>query len=203
MNKMKKYGGFTLIEVLIVMTLLAALALVVIAAINPVEQANRARDARFNGDSGQLLSAIERYYSTRSEFPWVTYGASSSNDVSFGFVTAGYAAIGVCGASCNVDGALITGDELKQEFRNRDFIRDYASTDNTKTIMVGKAVGQSASVYVCYVPLSKATRQKSCAESDVYTLNATTGVRTLVAPATCAAAAANWSTSGWHVCLPS
>jgi len=62
--------GFTLVELLIVIGLLGAIALIVIAAINPIEQANRARDARFRADSSQLLSAVERYYATHSSFPW-------------------------------------------------------------------------------------------------------------------------------------
>jgi prepilin-type N-terminal cleavage/methylation domain-containing protein len=200
--KKSRSQGFTLVELLVVIALLAAIALAVIAAINPIEQANRARDTRFNADSASLVSAIERYYTARSEFPWVTSGGAASNDSSFGFVTAGNQGVGVCGATCSVDGLLISDDEVKQEFRNRDFIKNSASTDVTKTIMVGKSSGGSASVYGCYVPLAKTNRQKACTDGKVYTLNTSTGSRSAVSTATCSSATADWAASGWYICLP-
>ena len=63
-------GGFTLVELLIVIGLLGAIALIVIAAINPIEQANRARDTRFKSDAAQMISAIDRYFAANSEFPY-------------------------------------------------------------------------------------------------------------------------------------
>ena len=83
---MRMQKGFTLVELLIVIALLGAIALAVIAAINPIEQANRARDTRFKTDSANLVSAIERYFTTKSEFPWVTSGTVNGNDDAFGFV---------------------------------------------------------------------------------------------------------------------
>ncbi len=197
----KRIRGFTLVELLIVIALLAAIALIVIAAINPIEQSNRARDTRFASDSGQMVSALERYYATRSQYPWIGTGGgqrAASNEAAYPYVTAGDEGVGVCGASCAVDGVLINNNELKQEFRNRDFIRDQASTDPTKVIKIGKAQGSNASVYACYVPLSNSSRQKACAESDVYTLSGD-GSRTAVTPATCASA--TWDNT-WNVCLP-
>ena len=115
--------GFTLVELLIVIGLLGAIALIVIAAINPIEQANRARDTRFKSDGGQLISAIERYFAVKSEFPWVT-GGTAANDDPFGFITAQDPMVGVCGMSCTAtDGNLLEALELKTEFLNRDFIK--------------------------------------------------------------------------------
>ena len=201
---MKKLAGFTLVELLIVIALLAAIALIVIAAINPIEQANRARDTQFNSDSGQLVSAVERRFAAQNQFPWtkvnpVTY---PNADSALPFTTASAQVIGVCGVACTTDGVLITDQELKTEFRNRTFIKATATQVNDQ-VLVGKAAGSGASVYACYVPLSTATRQKACAESRVYIIAPGALTRgTAVAPTTCAGAAYNWTTSNARVCLP-
>ena len=143
------------------------IAVIVIAAINPIEQANRARDTKFSADSGQIVSALERYDAVHSEFPWVTSGSFASNEDSFGFISAASSDVGLCGdAKCSTDGALITSGELKAEFRNRDFVK---STAADKTIMVGKLSGSTQSIYACYIPLSISSRQKDlCRRKSVY-----------------------------------
>lgn len=202
-QKDKNTRGFTLVELLIVIGLLGAIALIVIAAINPIEQSNRARDTRFKADSGQLVSAIERYFAARSAFPWVTVGVAASNEAAFGFVTASSEGVGVCGATCSADGELLSALELKSEFQNRDFIQNGGGSDNTKKIYIGKAIGSSSSVYGCFVPMSKSTRDKSCADGNVYTVNTSNGTRSAVATGTCTGA--TWSVtagSEWMVCVP-
>lgn len=193
-------SGFTLVELLIVIGLLGAIALIVIAAINPIEQANRARDTRFKADGGQLISAVDRYFAARSEFPWVTAALATDNDASYGFISAGDQGIGICGADCSTDGLLIDVDELKPEFRNRDFIKKHSGTDDSAKIFVGKSSGTSESIYACFIPLSKATRQGAVADTKVYTVSATDGTRTQTT--ICDADTANWVTSGCYVCIP-
>ncbi|MBI2103903.1 prepilin-type N-terminal cleavage/methylation domain-containing protein [Candidatus Woesebacteria bacterium] len=211
-NKVQNWG-FTLVELLIVIALLAAIALIVLSAINPVEQSNRAHDTRFAADSGQLISALERYYASRNQYPWVystgtpPAGAqtTTSAEAAYPYISAHNPGIGACGnTACTVDGLLITSNELKQEFRNRDFFRDGAagSTDPYKYILIGKAAGNVASVYACYLPMSNASRQKACAEGDVYTVTIGGTTRTAVAPTTCAAAAVGTWNTAWYVCLP-
>lgn len=201
---MKKFRfsskGFTLVELLIVISLLAALALIVIAAINPLEQANRTRDTRFRTDSGSIVSALDRYFATRSQFPWVTTGVAATNDESFGFLTSSDVGVGVCGnATCSTDGELISSLELKGEFKNRDFIKSGGGSDDTKKIFIGKASGALSSVYACYIPLSKSNRDGACTNNKVYTINAADGSRSAVAAATCTGA--TWNNT-WMVCVP-
>jgi len=195
-NKFKK--AFTLVELLIVIGLLGAIALIVIAAINPIEQSNRARDTRFKADGGQLISAIDRYFTARSEFPWVTSGTATSIDESYGFITSSNVDVGICGAACSADGLLLSTNELKSEFRNRDFIQN--STNLDQQIMIGKGAGSSSSVYACFIPLAKATREKAIADGKVYTLSAADGTRTVTAA--CDVATANWVTNACYVCIP-
>lgn len=199
---LKSIKGFTLVELLIVIGLLGAIALIVISAINPIEQSNRARDTRFKADGGQLISAVDRYFAAKSEFPWMTSGVSGTytTDSAFGFMTASSEDVGICGANCNTDGTLLTSDELKTEFRNRDFIKKGATGTADQKIMIGKATGASSSVYACFIPLAKSTREKAVADQKVYTINTSTGARTQTS--SCDATTANWVTNLCYVCIP-
>lgn len=191
--------GFTLVELLIVIGLLGAIALIVIAAINPIEQANRARDTRFKADGGQLLSAIERYFTSKSDFPWVTTLQVVNNDAAYGFVSTSTVGVGVCADAACADGEIMTSLELKSEFKNRDFIKKGNAADDTQKIFIGKASGASSSVYACYFPMSKSNRDTACANDKVYTISASAGTRT---PVTCTSATVWTTASGWRVCIP-
>ncbi|MBU0998188.1 prepilin-type N-terminal cleavage/methylation domain-containing protein [Patescibacteria group bacterium] len=163
--------GFTLVELLIVMGLLGAIAMIVIAAINPIEQTNRARDTRFKADGSQLISAIDRYFAARSEFPWVTVDdVTYTNEFSYGFVSASDEGVGICGADCTVDGVLLTSEELKTEFRNRDFIKKYSATDPSKNIYIGKSTSAAGSIYACFIPAAKSTKKNAITDGKVYRL---------------------------------
>lgn len=63
MNK-KLIKGFTLIELLIVMAILGVLAVVVLVAINPVQQLARTRDAGRKSGVAQLGRSLEAYYTS-------------------------------------------------------------------------------------------------------------------------------------------
>ncbi len=159
--------GFTLVELLIVIALIGVLAVAVLAAINPLEQLNRARDTGMESDASQLLAAIDRYYASHEEFPWVAEDPSYDNDSAIGFVSAQDGRIGICdydpdaGASdCDTEGVLLSTLELKSEFLNRKFA--LATTTNFNELLyVAKASGASTSVYACWVPLSNAKRADS------------------------------------------
>jgi prepilin-type N-terminal cleavage/methylation domain-containing protein len=206
-QKLKNNLGFTLVELLIVIALLGAIALIVIAAINPIEQANRAKDTRFKADGAQMISAVDRYFASFSEFPWVTADipAGVENDDAYGFVSASTIGVGLC-ATANCDprtladrGELISSDELKSEFMNRDFAQ-YTGIDASKKLFIGKPAGTSESVYACFIPASKSVRGKALSDGNVYHLT-NVGGRNDGSDCTTDA----WDTTeltGCYVCIP-
>ncbi len=203
---MRKYltRGFTLVELLIVIGLLGAIALIVIAAINPIEQANRARDARFKADGGQLISAIERYYAAHSAFPWegcAAVGCTTASDDEFAFLMAGSEAVGLCGSSCSVPGLLIDNDELKTEFLGRDWATAITAD---KQIMIGKAGTSASSVYACFIPLSKSERDKAAkaVPSKVRSLTFEANGTISINGACTTGAGTNWVDDACYVCIP-
>ena len=57
--------GFTLIELLIVMAILGVLAVVVLVAINPIQQLARTRDTGRKSSVTQIGHALQAYYTSR------------------------------------------------------------------------------------------------------------------------------------------
>ena len=200
--------------------IISLIALIVIAAINPIEQANRARDTGQKADSSQLISAIDRYFAARIQYPWVAQGVTVDNDAELIYMPVANYAIGICAENpadsgttdcvgSDGDGELITTSELKTEFRNRRFIDAYVANPTSQIeqdfIMMGKALN-SDSVYACYVPMANSNRTRACADGIVYTLAIGSGVRTPV-PVDCDPEVLNWITSGnlaasSFVCVP-
>ncbi|OGC59650.1 hypothetical protein A3A70_01680 [candidate division WWE3 bacterium RIFCSPLOWO2_01_FULL_42_11] len=143
-NKIKQ--GFTLIELLIVIAVIAILAVAVLSAINPVEQVGKANDARKQADATQVLSAIQRYYTTKGTWPWAagpTQGACL-------YITTAPAACGdgTVGATNMQDLALLeSNNEVDANFKLHKLADLYINT-------VGTYPNHSR-VFVCYSVASK------------------------------------------------
>ncbi|MFA7300918.1 MAG: type II secretion system protein [Candidatus Shapirobacteria bacterium] len=151
--KIIKRTGFTLVELLIVIALIAILSVAVLATINPIEQSNKARDAKFKNDTAEVLGAYERYYASQNVYPWnngvgatVAFGAkfaTGSTDPAFG----------VLGAGTSM-GVLITTSELKSSFAGKEaFNPAMGPVDRMYVYFNGLD-----SSYVCFVPKATANR---------------------------------------------
>lgn len=62
-------GGFTLVELLIVVAIIGILVTGVFVATNPIEQTNKARDGSALGKARELANACERYYAGTGVYP--------------------------------------------------------------------------------------------------------------------------------------
>lgn len=66
---MKKKNGFTLVELLIGITIVVMLAIMMIGAFNAIGITNKARDARRKKDLNRIKIALEEYFNNKGEFP--------------------------------------------------------------------------------------------------------------------------------------
>ncbi len=146
----KNQTGFTLIEMLIVMGVIAILAVAILSAIDPVEQMRKAEDSRMRSDTAELLNALERYYTTFREYPWST--APDADCPQFDGSP----------ATCDLPlDDLIDTNELKPQFANRELENYYITQDSND------------SVHICFRPQSKSWDME--ATTKAYTQTGTTG----------------------------
>lgn len=217
--KYKNLNGFTLVELLIVIALIAILSVAVLATINPIEQINKARDAKFKNDTAEVLSAYERYYASQNNYPWMKFTDSAdvtvesqvlyrSDQAGFGICYSDPAAslstatVTTCPSSGTSLGLLIEADELKAAFAGKSEFQDMvASSPHTENgLWTYKDSGSGGSIYVCYIPKAKSNRQQT---DKLYCLNKTeAGVitRAKAAATGCVALAVgsvNWGTAGY------
>ena len=68
-KKRTKVRGFTLVELLIVIGLLAILAGAVLAIFNPFGQIQKSQDAKRKNDLAQIQRALELYYQDNGRYP--------------------------------------------------------------------------------------------------------------------------------------
>ncbi len=124
--------GFTLIELLIVIALLGALAIGLLATIDPFEQLKKGRDTSTRNTTLEAYNSELRYYSTKAAFTWPT---SSS------FVAQPLSSMG------SDITTLISAGELKNQFIQ------LAGTGNLAKIFLSTT--SSTNVSVCFKPESK------------------------------------------------
>ncbi|KKP49562.1 MAG: hypothetical protein UR42_C0033G0003 [Candidatus Roizmanbacteria bacterium GW2011_GWA2_33_33] len=136
---MKKFKlGFTLIELLIVIALLGALAVGLLAALDPFEQLKKGTDTGVRNTVSEVHGSIIRYYAIKNYMPWCT-------------------AAGVCGTEPNgtllsslstMIASIVTTGELKTDFEA------LAGTGTLGKIYVTGS-DTDATAAVCYAPKAK------------------------------------------------
>jgi prepilin-type N-terminal cleavage/methylation domain-containing protein len=65
----KSVNGFTLVEILVVIAIIAILSGLIITALNPVQLRKVARDANRKKDLGLISSALEQFYADNNGYP--------------------------------------------------------------------------------------------------------------------------------------
>lgn len=112
--------------------LIAILSVAILATINPIEQSNKARDARVMNDSAEMLNAFERYYSINGNYPWNNTGLIRINNAEW------------------MESLYSTG-ELKNSFRDK-----LSNKEDTYTLY-----SNGLDNYVCFNPKSKTNIEKA------------------------------------------
>jgi len=147
---MKKFNkGFTLIELLIVIALLGALAVGLLAALDPFEQLKKGTDTGVRNTVSEFHGAIIRYYALKNEMPWcndptgecgVWLDELTSDEITGGTTT--------LSDLPNTIGAIVATGELKSDFET------LAGTATLGKIIVFGS-NTNAAAEVCYKPTSK------------------------------------------------
>jgi prepilin-type N-terminal cleavage/methylation domain-containing protein len=224
-TKINKLKGFTLVELLIVIALIAILSVAVLATINPIEQSNKARDSRVQNDAAEVMNAYERYYASQQEYPWeyfTTNPIGSADAVmlrsdSYGFgICSGQGSVAAlqgsdatarvigCNASDPFPNLLISSSELKSSFVGKDEFGPVRVDDLFQQALWTAKVANGNSIYICYVPKANANRIDS---TKMRCLNVD-GTVNKVDEGSCTATVADWDvpvtngTSAMFRCVP-
>ncbi len=182
--------GFTLVELLIVIALIAILSVAVLSTINPIEQTNKARDSKFKNDAAEVLNASERYYASVQRYQWTdaypetetAYVADGTEGISFVSVDPRFGILGndIADNTYEDDGPLIKTSELKGVFAGKEQFASTVEIDSTDAMYVFHT---SDSNYVCFCPKAKASRTGASA-SELKCLNGVSEVEGAYATAT-------------------
>ena len=208
--KKNRQRGFTLVELLIVIALIAILSVGVLATINPVEQRNKATDATTSNDAGEVLNAYERYYTNASAYPWMVTDSTILADDAF-YAVSNMVGFGLCANStlnstdpaltlCSAydsAGTLIGSDELKDSFLQKGYGKTSGSGFNINNMLflVKQSSVSHNSIYVCYIPKAKSNRTSSNNLKKL-TADATTGLPTGFVDALVSGSGADFDSSG-------
>ena len=128
-----QHHGFTLIELLIVIALLGALAVGLLAALDPFEQLKKGTDTGIRNTVSEIHGAVIRYFAIKNEMPW------GKTDLDWQTATSAYN---------NAISPIVLTGELKEDFST-------LAGDQLDNIYMK---GTSESVTVCFKPLSRAFR---------------------------------------------
>lgn len=132
-KKVRKLRGFTLLELLVVCGMLAILFGIVLLALNPFEQTNRARDLSVTVATQDFIAANTHYFLEQKKFPWDLNAACASE------LTTG----GMLSDMPDCVGELIKNALLSATYRNQDEIKDIHAHRCADTVVL------------CYNPKSK------------------------------------------------
>jgi len=187
--------GFTMIELLIVIAVLGILATAVLSAINPIEQINRGRDTGSRSDAEQLLSAIDRFYTSAGYYPWMLSADSTNTAVPFTEIKYADQKFGDDGQQVLTNLSSGGTAELKASFVNK-----IVGTKYRKLWLYNSGVA-GESTYVCFIPQSSSFRDEAWKRCKA-TLPTDFPTDACPNDGTCQQAATADKATGCYICLP-
>lgn len=138
MRKVIINRGFTLVELLIVIALLGALAIGLIGALDPFEQLKKGTDTGTRDLVNQVQTAVLRYYATTNRMPWTN---------TTGFLAEHLATADLSTAVSNMALAGEMKSNFAQIYKNQ--------LTSVFVTYLPSSTTSSVEVRVCYQPASK------------------------------------------------
>ncbi len=162
---MGRNAGFTMIELLVVISVIGVLAVAVLSSINPIEQINKGRDTRTRSDAAQLINAVDRYFAVHEIYPWndATYATALAGDTQYNIAFPDGTACADTGGYCSVTGngndtewldALTATAEVKGGYISR-------LRNANVPLQVQKAAGTNETMFTCFTPASQAFQDEA------------------------------------------
>lgn len=123
---MSTRSGFTLLEILLTIGIIAVLATVVVVSLDPVERFKDARNSRRLADIESILSAVHQYViDNQGSYP----GGMDTTERQIGTASSGCAIDGVCSVSTTE--CLDLGTTLERYLKNIPFDPENGSSSRT------------------------------------------------------------------------
>ncbi len=150
---MRKDSGFTLVEILVTVTILAILATVILVTLNPMEISRKVKDVNKKTDVNALLFAIDTYFLNTMKYPWGEIEAEFYAEITD-------ERVGICDSygagisGCTNPGILISNKILRDSFTKKKAFWSSAAVDDK--LFVVSPEGELPSI--CFVPSSKKIR---------------------------------------------
>ena len=155
--------GFTLIELLIVIALLGALAVGLLAALDPFEQLKKGTDTGVRNTVSELHGSIIRYYGIKNQMPWCSDATCSTFTDNTTGMAADFSQSIAASSLPNMISQIANIGELKTNFAQ-------LAGDATLGKMHLLGSNTNATIVVCYKPQANSFINDTNTKFDPVTL---------------------------------
>lgn len=191
----KNQRGFSVLELITGIGLLAIVVLAIILQLNPLERANSKRDERLRHDARILSGAIKSFSEHENRLPWADDFGTPETRPALAWTAAKEPQVGVCKeSSCLAGGDLVEKSKLDLAFSQGGSVN--ATPEDTLYVGKGKAPGDK--VFVCFLPNSELERENF---DELYSVDLDVPITSRGTPLTCSDKVSWKETDICYICL--